>query len=92
MVFAVWAVRRDFAAARPEAVREVHDAFRASLDLSLDRVDEVAAQAARWEPFGAEVLANYFRTLDFGLGEKQLTGLLEFAVRAARARSNRCCS
>ncbi len=83
MVFAVWAARRDFALARPDAVRRVHAAFRASLDLSLSRVEEVAAQAARWEPFDAAILANYFTTLDFRLGDEQLKGLREFAARAA---------
>ncbi|MEO6712938.1 MAG: menaquinone biosynthesis protein [Mycobacteriales bacterium] len=83
MVFAVWATRRDFAAARPDAVADVHRAFRASLDLSLSRVSEVAEQAARWEPFDAATLAAYFTTLDFCLGERQLLGLREFATRAA---------
>jgi chorismate dehydratase len=83
MVFAVWAARRDFAESRPAAVRLVHDAFRGSLDLSLSRVEEVAEQAARWEPFDAPTLANYFTTLDFRLGEEQLKGLREFAGRAA---------
>src|SRR4051812_9909025 len=35
MVFAVWAVRRDFAAAHPDLVREVHQAFLASRALCL---------------------------------------------------------
>lgn len=83
MVFAVWAARRDFAQARPAAVRDVRHAFRASLDLSLARVGEVAEQAARWEPFDAATLERYFTTLDFRLGERQLAGLREFARRAA---------
>jgi chorismate dehydratase len=83
MVFAVWAVRQEFARERPVAVRDVHHAFRTSLDLSLARVGEVAAQAARWEPFDAAVLANYFTTLDFRLGDDQIKGLREFAARAA---------
>lgn len=83
MVFAVWAVRRDFARTRPGDVRDVHDAFRKSLDVSLDRVDEIAAQAARWEPFDAPTLAHYFRTLDFSLGERQLAGMRAFAAKAA---------
>ncbi len=83
MVFAVWAARRDFAAAHPGQVKDVHRAFRASLDDSLERVDAIAAQAARWEPFSVEELATYFRGLDFRLGERQLAGLAEFARRAA---------
>lgn len=83
MVFAVWATRRDFAANHPGRVKEVHDAFLRSRDLCLSELDEVAAAAARWEPFDAETLASYFRVLDFSLGDRQVSGLREFARRAA---------
>jgi chorismate dehydratase len=82
MVFAVWAVRRDFAEANPGLVKGVHDAFLRSRDLCLSQIDEVAENAARWEIFDPATLANYFRSLDFSLGERQLTGLREFARRA----------
>ncbi len=83
MVFAVWAVRRDFAAAYPGQVKDVHEAFLRSRDLCLAELDEVAAAAARWEPFDATTLATYFRALDFSLGQRQVAGLAEFARRAA---------
>ncbi len=83
MVFAVWAVRRDFLAAQPGLVKDVHQAFLRSRDLSLEHVDEVAAHAARWESFDQPTLATYFRTLDFSLGGRQLDGVAEFARRAA---------
>jgi chorismate dehydratase len=83
MVFAVWAARRDFAEANPGAVKDVHEAFTRSLDLSLANVNEVAAAAARWESLDAANLETYFRTLDFRLGERQLAGLREFARRTA---------
>ncbi|MFI7022881.1 menaquinone biosynthetic enzyme MqnA/MqnD family protein [Micromonospora sp. NPDC049900] len=83
MVFAVWAVRRDFAAAHPGLVKEVHEAFLRSRDLCLAELDQVAESAARWEPFDATTLAEYFRALDFSLGERQVAGLREFARRAA---------
>lgn len=83
MVFAVWAVRRDFAAAHPGLVKDVHGAFQRSRDLCLGELDEVAEAAARWEPFDAKTLANYFRALDFSLGERQIAGAREFARRAA---------
>jgi chorismate dehydratase len=81
MVFAVWAARRSFAADNPGLVKDVHDAFVRSREISLDRVDEVAASAARWEDFDAAALVRYFQTLDFSLGERQLAGLAEFARR-----------
>jgi chorismate dehydratase len=83
MVFAVWAVRKDFAAANPGAVKDVHEMFQRSVELCLGELDEAAAAAARWEPFDAATLANYFRALDFSLGERQIAGLREFARHAA---------
>jgi chorismate dehydratase len=83
MVFAVWAVRRDFAAAHPGMVKEVHDAFLRSRELCMAELDEAAEAAARWEPFTAQELAAYFRDLDFSLGTRQVAGLREFARRAA---------
>ncbi|MBB2945029.1 chorismate dehydratase [Actinoplanes lutulentus] len=83
MVFAVWAVRKDFAAAHPGLVKDVHEAFQRSRDLALKELDEVAEAGARWEPFDAATLANYFRALDFSLGERQIAGLREFARRGA---------
>ena len=38
-----------------------------------------------WENFDGPTLANYFRTLDFSLGPRQVDGILEFARRAAAA-------
>jgi chorismate dehydratase len=83
MVFAVWAARRSYAEAHPGLVKDVHAAFVRSRDDALAHVDEVAAQAARWEPFDPATLARYFRTLDFSLGARQVAGLTEFARRAA---------
>lgn len=83
MVFAVWAARADFADAHPGLAKEVHAAFLRSRELSLARVDEVAASAARWEDFDAATLQHYFTTLDFSLGARQLAGIAEFARRVA---------
>jgi chorismate dehydratase len=85
MVFAVWAVRREYAAHHPGLVKDVHEAFLRSRDLCLAELDAVAAAAARWEPFDAVTLAEYFRVLDFSLGDRQVAGLREFARRAAAA-------
>ncbi|WP_435839123.1 menaquinone biosynthetic enzyme MqnA/MqnD family protein [Streptodolium elevatio] len=83
-VFAVWAARRDFLARHPDRVRDVHRAFLESRDMSMARVDKVAAQAARWEAFDAATLERYFaEALDFSLGERQLAGIAEFARRTA---------
>jgi chorismate dehydratase len=83
MVFAVWAVRRSFAAEHPGLVKGVHQAFLSSRDQALDAIDAVAERAARWEEFDQATLAGYFRALDFSLGTRQLAGLAEFARRVA---------
>jgi chorismate dehydratase len=80
MVFAVWAARREFCERHPGLVKDVHEAFIRSRDLSLAKVDEVARSAAQWEIFDEATLANYFRTLDFSLGPRQLEGLAAFAA------------
>lgn len=83
MVFAVWAVRRDYAAAHPGLVKDVHEGFLRSLELCRAELDQVAAAAARWESFDAATLTHYFDVLDFSLGDRQVAGLREFARRAA---------
>ncbi|NGO79444.1 menaquinone biosynthesis protein [Streptomyces sp. YC504] len=80
-VFAVWAARRDYLEREPHVVRQVHEAFLASRDVSLEEVAKVAEQAARWESFDAGVLERYFTTLDFRFGPDQLAGVTEFARR-----------
>ncbi|MFF7202135.1 menaquinone biosynthetic enzyme MqnA/MqnD family protein [Streptomyces sp. NPDC008141] len=84
-VFAVWAARKDYLAREPEMVHEVHEAFLASRDLSLQEVAKVSEQAARWETFDAQLLERYFRTLDFRFGPDQLAGVREFARRTGPA-------
>jgi chorismate dehydratase len=83
MVYAVWAVRREYAARSPELVVGVLEAFRRSLRYSLDAVQDIARDAARWETLPADVLETYFRTLRFHFGPRYQEGLLEFARRAA---------
>jgi chorismate dehydratase len=85
MVFAVWAVRREFADRHPGLVKDVHRAFLDSRDLALAQVGEVAASAARWSAFDAATLERYFTTLDFSLGDRQVEGLLAFADRLVAA-------
>ena len=84
MVFAVWAVRRDFAAAHPGIVKEVHEAFLRSRDLCLIELDVWPRPAAAGSRSTRATLAAYFRALDFSLGERQVAGLREFAAGPRR--------
>ncbi|MFF1730732.1 menaquinone biosynthesis protein [Streptomyces sp. NPDC058247] len=88
MVFAVWAVRREFAEAYPDAV----DAVQASLVDAVRRarshpmeVAVAAARESRESRAGAvdvPVLLDYYRALDYSLGERQMAAINEFAGRA----------
>ncbi len=84
MVYAVWAVRREYAARAPHVVATVLAALRRSLRYSLGHLAEIACAAARWEPLPAAALERYFRTLRFEFGPRFQEGLLEYARRAAR--------
>lgn len=84
-VFAVWAARRDWAIREPRALREVHQALLAARDAAESRYDEVAADVAGEVPFPADLLARYFRTLDYSLGPEQRAAMDAFADRAAVA-------
>ncbi|OIJ93292.1 menaquinone biosynthesis protein [Streptomyces colonosanans] len=83
-VFAAWAARKDYLEQNPRIVREVHQAFLESRDLSMAEVDKVCEHAARWEAFDEETLRRYYtEALDFSFGERQLEGVREFARRVA---------
>jgi chorismate dehydratase len=86
-VFAVFAARREYAAREPEIVRLVHRHLLAARDVGLAEVDQVCAQAVRWEEFDPVTLHKYYTAaLDFSLGERQIRGINEFARRLGPQR------
>ncbi len=82
MVFAVWAVRRIFAAENPDLVAEVYRAFMKSMEYSIQKVDEIAQAASRWENFDAGFMKVYFETLSFDLDSAYQQDMLAYATRA----------
>jgi chorismate dehydratase len=78
MVYALWAVRRDFAREHPDAVSRVQQAFQASLQESITGIEAIASDIARWEPFSAAFLKQYFETLQFDFKPDLQQGLLHF--------------
>lgn len=78
MVFAVWAVREEFAQKNLEQVRLIKNIFIDSINLSLENIYEVAAKAAYWEDFTTQYLVDYFRSLRFNFDESKHEGLLEY--------------
>ena len=83
MVFAVCAVRREFAAARPAAAAAVGAALLASRDDCAGHAAETAAAAAQRYDFSQRYLMEYFDKLKFGFTPEYRAGLEEFYRRAA---------
>lgn len=87
MVYAVWAVRRDYAMRNPERVRAVQRAFKRSMKSSLSSLEELARDISRWEPFSERFLISYFRTLRYEFGEAYQRGLLKYYRMAKKVRA-----
>ena len=62
MVYAVWAVRREFAEREPDDVRPARlGAQRVARATAREHLDAIAEYAARWEPFPVGVLPQLLR-------------------------------
>jgi chorismate dehydratase len=82
MVYAVWAVRREFAEERPDAVRTVAEALSGSLAYCRAHLDDISEYAARWEPFPAERFRSYFDALQFRFEPRYREGLSRYLAEA----------
>jgi chorismate dehydratase len=78
MVYAVWAIRRNFAETEVATVDYVYAIFKKSMDYSMRHLSEIAEYTARWEPFTSSFLIDYFRSLRFDFGKECREGLLYF--------------
>lgn len=83
MVYAVWAVRREYAETQPAAVRAVAAALDGSLSYCRGHLDEISAHAARWEQFPAEQFRSYFDALQFRFEPRYREGLTRYLTEAA---------
>jgi len=83
MVYAVWAVRREYAAKQPEAVKMVADALTGSLTYCRAHLDDISEYAARWEQFPAEKFRSYFDALRFRFEPRFREGLARYLTEAA---------
>lgn len=75
MTFAVWAVRRAFAAKNSDAVAEITNAFRASKQRSLSDLTTVIAEACKEIGGSVDYWEHYFANLCYDFGEKEQRGL-----------------
>ena len=85
MVFAVWAVRAEYARSAPEATRAVASALAASLVWGLENIEHVIRRAQRIHPRREGFYAEYYRTLNFRLDEQALAALVTFFASAKEA-------
>ena len=51
---------------------------------SLDHLETIARDAARWEPLPARFIKQYFKGLEFSFGKDYQKGYREFLKRANR--------
>ncbi|MGR6836022.1 menaquinone biosynthetic enzyme MqnA/MqnD family protein [Syntrophomonas erecta] len=83
MVFAVWAIRKEFAARCMDQVKLIKNTFCESMIYSLDNIQDVAAKASQWEDFGPDYLVDYFTSLRFDFDKNKQEGLMEYYRQAA---------
>lgn len=83
MVFAVWAVRREYAEREPHAAAAVHRALLAARDCGLAQLPQVAAQSALTSDFTSAQLLSYYETLRYELTRDGERAVRHFAALAA---------
>lgn len=86
MVYAVWAVRRDYAIDHPEKVTAVSQMLGDSMAYSANHIDEISTYAAKYEEFSPEFLSRYFRALQYDFSDDTKAGLEYFLSEAYRLR------
>lgn len=82
MVYAVWAVRREFAEQSADATRSVDHAIMGSLAYCRGHLDEISEYAARWEPFSSAQFRDYFDALAFRFEPQYREGLKRYLAEA----------
>jgi len=81
-VFAVWAVRAEYAAENPAAVARVAEALNGSLTYCRAHLDEISEYAAQWESFSAGKFRSYFDALQFRFDARYREGLTRYLAEA----------
>jgi chorismate dehydratase len=82
MVYAVWAVRREYAERNADSVKRLDWALNESMRYSAEHADAVAEYAARWEPMPVSFFASYFDTLRFSFGDRFREGMARYFAEA----------
>lgn len=77
-VFAVWAVRRDVAAARPDEVAGLEESLATARAWGASHRADVIDAAIAQRPFHRGLYADYFTRLSYALDDRALRGLQRF--------------
>ncbi len=83
MVFAVWAVRRDVAAQRPDDIAALAQAYTAARAWGQAHRPQVIAAARQLRPRDAAFYEHYFSTLFYELDDTARAGLARFGTELA---------
>ncbi|MBI4652280.1 menaquinone biosynthesis protein [Candidatus Desantisbacteria bacterium] len=84
MVYAVWAVHREFAKTKPEVLQKIYSNFISSMLYSSKKLNKIAKECAKWEIFDAEFLFDYFKSLHFEFGAAYQEGMKLFFEKAGK--------
>ena len=77
-VFAVWAVRKDFAEQYPERLAEIATLFKASKNKGRENYSDIIESASQATGLTKAICEKYFDYLDCDLEEKHIKGLATF--------------
>jgi chorismate dehydratase len=85
MVFAVWAVRADYARTAPDATLAVVESLRESLSWGLENIGLIIRRAQMVHPHREGFYADYYRALDFTFGDDAQAALSTFFAEGHKA-------
>ncbi|MDK2824752.1 MAG: chorismate dehydratase [Clostridia bacterium] len=78
MVYAVWAVRKEYAQKYPQVVSKVISAFHKSMEYSVQNAASIAREIQKYEIYDVPFLQDYFETLEFRFDKYHLQGLAAY--------------
>ncbi len=85
-VFALWAVRREFAERHPERVLAILALFYMSYEMGMEQIDDIAEDASRTLKLAESICSSYFKCLEYGLTERHKDGLRSYFDRLVSHR------
>ena len=77
-VFAVWAVREEFAAAHPRRVSKIIELLESSKQMGFSNLDSVVASAAARLDIDPRIILRYFKNFCFDFNAPERSGLKAF--------------